>query len=126
MVLPWCEQHYNGHTFTCYHEDVHIDAIVENEWEKDFMQADNQTLFDLLVISHYLDLRRLFKIVLRKSRDMIQERPREEIQKTLHDSMAEYNRILEESERKDPDDDDALITMPVSTWYASLYAHMFT
>ncbi|XP_021737058.1 SKP1-like protein 1A [Chenopodium quinoa] len=80
-VIEYCNKHAN--------DDDNSDPIPQpndelKQWDKDFLNVDQNTLFDLILAANYMDIKGLLDLTCQHVTDMIKGKAPEEIRKTFN------------------------------------------
>ncbi|XP_021737059.1 SKP1-like protein 1A [Chenopodium quinoa] len=80
-VIEYCNKHAN--------DDDNSDPIPQpndelKQWDKDFLNVDQNTLFDLILAANYMDIKGLLDLTCQHVADMIKGKAPEEIRKTFN------------------------------------------
>ncbi|XP_021771056.1 SKP1-like protein 1A [Chenopodium quinoa] len=77
-VIEYCNKHANDDNS----ESSNNDEL--KQWDKDFLNVDQETLFDLILAANYMDIKSLLDLTCQCVADMIKGKTPEEIRKTFH------------------------------------------
>jgi len=84
-VLQWCDSHKD--TLEQENDELtHPDqkAAPINEWDREFMQVDQESLFEIILAANYMDISALLDLGCRTVANMIKGKTAEEIRKTFN------------------------------------------
>lgn len=82
-VIEWCIYHKDK--FKEYeNEDDNFRNTEIDEWNQKYMEVDQETLFDIILASNYLDIKPLLDIGCKTVANMIKGKSTEEIRKTFN------------------------------------------
>lgn len=82
-VIEWCTYHKDK--FKKYeNEDGNFRNTEIDEWNQKYMEVDQETLFDIILASNYLDIKPLLDIGCKSVANMIKGKSAEEIRKTFN------------------------------------------
>lgn len=80
-VKEWLEYHKDD----IYKDDYQDNKDLEiDEWDKKFIDVDQEMLFDIILAANYLDIKRLLDIGCKTVANMIKGKTAEEIRKTFN------------------------------------------
>lgn len=74
-VIEWCEYHKND----CVENEEKI-----NEWDNNFVNVDQETLFELILATNYLDIKPMLDMTCKNVANIIKGKSPEEIRKTFN------------------------------------------
>ncbi|XVE93867.1 hypothetical protein REPUB_Repub01dG0231600 [Reevesia pubescens] len=83
-VLDYCKKHADA---AAADKDKDKDKIPVDEimaWDADFVEVDQNTLFDLILAANYLNIKNLLDLTCQTVADMIKGKTPEELRKTLN------------------------------------------
>lgn len=83
-VRNWCEYHKNDAPGAPDDEERNRRNTDIEKWDQDFMQVDQQMLFDIILAANYLDVKLLLDIGCKTVANMIKGKSPEEIRKTFN------------------------------------------
>ncbi|XP_021763036.1 SKP1-like protein 1A [Chenopodium quinoa] len=80
-VIEYCNKHAN--------DEDNSDPVAQpndelKQWDKDFLNVDQNTLFDLILAANYMDIKGLLDLTCQHVADMIKGKAPEEIRKTFN------------------------------------------
>lgn len=83
-VIDWCTYHKDDAIFF-EDDDDHRDKRTDDipEWDKNFLQVDKATLFDLIKAANFLEIKGLLEVTCKTLANMIKGKTVEEIRKTF-------------------------------------------
>ena len=81
-VISWCDHHKEDLQPQSGSED-NLDQLVDDipEWDADFLQVDQSTLFKLILAANYLDIKGLLEYTCKTVANMIKSKSTEEIKR---------------------------------------------
>ncbi|KAJ9633923.1 hypothetical protein H2201_008596 [Coniosporium apollinis] len=84
-VIKWCEHHRND-LAEPEEDDSHMPKTSTDidEWDRKFMQVDQETLFQIILVANYLDIKALLDLGNKTVEDMTKGKSPEEIRKTFN------------------------------------------
>lgn len=80
-VIEWCT-HHKEDNFN--QEDDNNRNTEIDEWDKKFMEVDQETLFDIILAANYLDIKPLLEVGCKTVANMIKGKSVEEIRKIFN------------------------------------------
>ncbi|KAA0052945.1 SKP1-like protein 1B [Cucumis melo var. makuwa] len=78
-VIEYCRKHVNASSLD---PAPSVDDL--KTWDRDFVNVDQATLFDLILAANYLDIKSLLDLTCQTVADMIKGKTPEEIRKTFN------------------------------------------
>lgn len=83
-IRNWCEYHKNDAPNATDDEDHSRRSTDIERWDQEFMQVDQQMLFDIILAANYLDIKLLLDIGCKAVANMIKGKSPDEIRKTFN------------------------------------------
>ena len=84
-VIDWCEHHvHDAPTSNEDDSDVSKKTNEIEEWDQQFMQVDQEMLFEIILAANYLEIQALLDVGCRTVANMIKGKSPEEIRKTFN------------------------------------------
>ncbi|KAK4067507.1 hypothetical protein Purlil1_13848 [Purpureocillium lilacinum] len=83
-VLVWCERHRNDPLQAEGEELNSREGNDIDDWDRSFLQVDQEMLFEIILASNYLDIRSLLDVGCKTVANMIKGKSPEEIRKTFN------------------------------------------
>jgi S-phase kinase-associated protein 1 len=80
-VIEWCKKYKDDHIIQDDQQNRNTDI---NEWDQKYMDVDQETLFDIILASNYLDIKALLDIGCKTVANMIKGKSAEEIRRTFN------------------------------------------
>ncbi|CEG84996.1 Putative E3 ubiquitin ligase complex SCF subunit sconC [Rhizopus microsporus] len=81
-IIEWCSYHRDDNINK---DDKQENRTIEiDEWDQNFMQVEQEMLFDIILAANYLDIKQLLDIGCKTVADMIKGKTVEEIRKTFN------------------------------------------
>ena len=84
-MLQWCDRHkdtLDQENDELTHPDQKTAPV--NEWDREFMQVDQESLFEIILAANYMDISVLLDLGCRTVANMIKGKTAEEIRKTFN------------------------------------------
>ncbi|PGH18231.1 E3 ubiquitin ligase complex SCF subunit sconC [Helicocarpus griseus UAMH5409] len=84
-VMDWCDHHMNDPPTTGDEDnDSRRKTTDIEEWDQNFLQVDQEMLFEIILAANYLDIKALLDIGCKTVANMIKGKSPEEIRKTFN------------------------------------------
>ncbi|GAV87655.1 Skp1 domain-containing protein/Skp1_POZ domain-containing protein [Cephalotus follicularis] len=83
-VIEYCNKHVEEANPTKSLLECASAKEVMDKWEKEFVQVDQNTLFDLILAANYLDVKGLFDLTCQTVAEMMKGKSPEEIRQIFH------------------------------------------
>ncbi|KAK4067373.1 hypothetical protein Purlil1_13869 [Purpureocillium lilacinum] len=83
-VLEWCDRHRNDPLPAEGEELNSREGNDIDDWDRSFLQVDQEMLFEIILASNYLDIRSLLDVGCKTVANMIKGKSPEEIRKTFN------------------------------------------
>ncbi|VDK22514.1 unnamed protein product [Taenia asiatica] len=83
-VLQWCTHHKDDDPQQNQDEDGELRTDDISDWDREFLQVDQKTLFEILMAANYLDIKGLLDACCKSVANTIKGRRPEELRKTFN------------------------------------------
>lgn len=82
-IIEWCKYHKDDPILEEDSDDIYKNLKIDN-WDKNFFDVDQETLFDIILAANYMDIKYLLNIGCKIIADMIKGKSVEEIRKIFN------------------------------------------